>query len=171
VIRLQGLVARAKALELAVGLVIDDLELASGPAEGEASPFSLRLAAPAELVVRISALSLAAFLEKKAPGGLEDFAVELREGKAFVEANKQVLFTAARAKAVAVPRIVDGKSIHVDIESAEIMGASALSLLQGQVAAMNPVLDVTDLPFSVTLDRLEIEPGWLILRGQATMSH
>ena len=72
---------------LPMGMTLDEVEIQTGAVGATMKPFSLKLANPAALTVRISGANIAAFLEKESPGGLKGFVVGLVDGFVNVEAT------------------------------------------------------------------------------------
>jgi hypothetical protein len=147
-----------------MGLNLDHVELRGVDLSVETEPFAASIGRPGELEVTLMESSLAAFLEKEAPGGLRDFAVSARDGKLYVQASKRVLID-IRATAVCTLRIDGGKRLFVDLESAEASGLDLRNMLEAQLANVNPVLDASDLPLRATLTDVNVGEGRVVLHG------
>ncbi|RYG98614.1 MAG: DUF2993 domain-containing protein [Alphaproteobacteria bacterium] len=135
----------------------------------DASPW-IRMTEPAELVVTVAADDIAQFLEKKGPGGLSRFHIETEDGILRVHAVKRILFE-VKAVALCRLRIVEGREIHVDLQSVEVAGgASITELVRSQIGEINPLLDVSELglPLDMTLVSATPENGKIVVRGRAT---
>ncbi|MCO5297553.1 MAG: LmeA family phospholipid-binding protein [Fimbriimonadaceae bacterium] len=152
-------------LETSVGLTIEELTLQADATRIETEPFAVSMA-PAELVAKISADAVAAFLEQKAPGGLQRFDVQLEDGKVVVEASARVIVE-IRARVVCTLRLVDGKQIWVDLASADGVPSPVRGLVETNLAKVNPVFDAADLPLDVTLTSIEASDGVITLHGTA----
>jgi len=152
---------------LPFGLTVDLIRLTAAKAVIKRDPFSLELPNPGNLVVCVGEKNLALFLNKEAPGGLRDFSVHLHEGKVVVEATAHIIVP-LRAKATCTLRIVDGTQLWVDLKNVDVMGVGAKSLVEKQLEKINPVLDASDFPFDVKLEKVTIVDGELVLKGTAS---
>lgn len=153
-------------LTLPMGLIVDHVLIQGADATIQRSPFSITLKEPGTIEAHVSAKNLGAFLNKEAPGGLKDFDVSIRDGKLFVCATAKMIFE-IKAEAVCTLRIKDGRELFVDLESVEMMGVGAKSLVEQQLAKINPVLNAADFPLKVTLTRVEAMDGEVVLFGTA----
>jgi hypothetical protein len=90
---------------------------------------------------------------------LHSFRVEIADGTVTVHASKTVLIE-IRAKAVAHLTIVDSKSLHIELDSVELLGGAGLTnLVRQQVDGMNPIFDARELPVPMTLESVEAADG------------
>lgn len=150
-----------------MGLVADEVKIEGAATNLSTSPFSVHLDWPATVEAHVAALDLAEFLNAKAPGGIRDFAIAIRDGQLFIEATTRMIVE-VRAKVVCTLRIQDGKRLFVDLESVDVMGVGAKGLVQSHLDQINPVMDVTDLPLSVNMDRVVADHDRIVLYGTAT---
>lgn len=161
-IRLTGIV-------IPIGLRVDEVTVSGERLTAyDAEPW-LELSESAHLNVVVSQESVAAFLEKRAPAGLSKFRVEAEDGMLKVHAVKRILI---EVPATALCRLVirDGREIHVELESVEVMGGASLTeLVRSQIDAINPILDVDDLPLPMDLHLTSVETneGRILVRGVA----
>jgi hypothetical protein len=153
-------------VRLPMGLVVDEVRLAAVKGLLDKDPFQIHLEKPGTLLVRVLEKDLEAFLEKEAPGGLRDFEVSAKDGRINVCGTLKMIFD-LRAAAICTLRIVNQRRLFVDLESVDVMGVGAKSLVEAQLEKINPVLDVEELPFEVLLDSVTIEPGVIVLTGTA----
>jgi hypothetical protein len=138
-----------------MGLVLDEVIVQGEGVSIQKHPFSVQLDNPGTLEVRIGEKQLAAFLEKKAPGGLSDFRVKLTNDEIHVEANARIIFTVG-VTAICTLRIVDGRQLFVDLARLDALGGqSTFNMVQAQLDKINPVLDVEDLPVNAVLTKVE----------------
>ncbi len=163
----EHLTAELRRIVLPMGLVVDRLEIQAQGASLDTSPFKLVLSEPAIATAYVAALDIAAFLDSKAPGGLRDFAVAIREGKLYIEATAKVIID-VRANVVCTLRIQDNRALYVDLESVDVMGLGAKGMVQGQLDQINPILDVSDLPVSMSLNKVETDHDRIVLYGTIT---
>ena len=85
---------------------------------------------------------------------------------ATVDAVKRML-VAVPVHATCTVRIGDGTKLFIDVEEVQMLGAAVQSMVQAQMDQMNPVVDLTDLPWRVSLSEAVIEAGMLTVRGTA----
>lgn len=149
---------------LPMGLNLDEVRLEGEKLHGEKKPFRITLEQPGKLEVVVSEASLTIFLNKKAPGGLQDLEIQVRNGRLFIDGRVRMIIEVA-ASAVCTLRIVDGKQLFVDLESVDVLGVGAKTLVQNQLDSINPVLDASDLPLDATLTEVHAEDGRVVLRG------
>jgi hypothetical protein len=151
-------------VELHVGLKLNRIEVRVQGLSAAGPPVEGSLETPGTLEVLIAQSSLEEFLTKKAPGGLKEFAVSLRDGKIHVTATLRVLID-MRASAECRLEIHERERLVVVLESAGVLGVTAKNLIQSQIENLNPVFDVKMLPTACVLDEVSIEDGWLRVRG------
>lgn len=158
--------ARLLSVTLPMGLVLDEVIVQGEGLHLEKEPFSLTLAQPGSLEVRLGADSLAAFLEKKAPGGLSGFQVQIRGGEIVVNARANIIIS-INVGAVCKLRVEEGAKLYVDLVRVEAIGGSgAHNLVQRQLDSINPVMDAADLPLDARIETVEMENDWIVLRGK-----
>ena len=165
-IALAAIEATARAVRLPVGLVFDRVTLNGEGLSFAIDPFVPAVSEPVQIEAEIGEESLARFLNRIAPGGLEGFHVQLQGGKATVDAVKRMLVSVP-ARAICSVRIEEGTRLYVDFEDVAMFGGNVKGMVQKQMEHVNPILDVTDWPWEVTLIEAVIAGGKLILRGTA----
>ncbi|HVT13142.1 MAG TPA: LmeA family phospholipid-binding protein [Fimbriimonadaceae bacterium] len=159
------LAARLLAVTLPMGLTLDEIVIQGENVHIEKDPFQISLPTPGSMEVRISDTSLAAFLDRRAPGGLSEFRVRFADGLIHVEAKASIIIS-VNVGAVCRLRIEDGTKLFVELVRMESIGGSgAHNLVQRQLDGINPVIDVKDLPVNAMLDSVETEGSWLVLKG------
>lgn len=124
----------------------------------------LQAPGPVPFEVEIADTDLAAFLERRAPGGLRDFFVQIPEGEVHVHATARMLIE-IRAAAVCTLRIHEGRQLFVDLVKVDVLGVAARGMVQSQLDQINPVFDVDSVPFPVVLTTVEMGAGRVLLRG------
>jgi len=155
---------------LPMGMTLDEVEIQTGAVGAIIKPFSLKLANPAALTVRISGANIAAFLEKESPGGLKGFVVGLVDGFVNVEAIARVIVE-IRVLAVCTLRVVDGCQIFVDLDSLSVKAPMAHSMVEQQLAKVNPILDLKNIAENISIDSVEVGDGFVTVRGKANYTH
>jgi hypothetical protein len=161
----KSLRATLTAVKLPVGLVLDEVEISTGPGNIRSKPWELNLEQGGEAVVRVSERSVERFLLQKAPGGLTDIRVKLLTGRALVDASLKVMFMSVQVKAVCRLAVQDRKRLVVELVSADVMGMAPDRMLQNQIDSINPLLDAADLPLDLEIESVEVEAGWIVARG------
>lgn len=162
-----GLAAIFYDLKLPIGLNISKVQLKAAQATIDKDPFKLIMPEPGDLEAKVDGPSIAAFLNKQAPGGLKDFQVEIESQKLRVTATAKMVFD-IKAKAVCTLRIFEGRQLYVDLESVDVMGVGAHNLVQQQLDKVNPIVDVAQFPLEVKLEDVSAQDGFVTLRGKAT---
>ena len=135
-IGLGALEAVARQVRLPIGLMLDSVTLVSGPGSVRFEPFEIGLTEEAKVEIVIGEASLQAFLTHLAPGGLEGFRVRLAGGKAVVDFDAAIAFSAIGREGDFL-----GAAIAPGVDTAlESLRASAALLpevqLEGPVAAI-----------------------------------
>jgi hypothetical protein len=159
------LAARLVAVALPMGLTLDEVIIQAEGLHLEKSPFSIALSTPGSLEVRLSAKSLADFLNHKAPGGLSGFKVRLEEDNIYIEAKATIIISVS-VGAVCRLRIEDESRMFVDLVRVEAIGGTgAHNIVQRQLDNINPIIDGKDLPVHATFRSVHNEGDWLVIRG------
>lgn len=153
-------------VRLPFGLVIQEVKLSAADTLVDKDPWRLELSQPGTISAKVVAEDLQEFLEREAPGGLHDFKISLSEGKVNVEASIRMIVE-IRASAICSLEIVDGRKLMVKLETVDVLGVGAKSLVENQLAKINPVLDVEEVPLNIQLQSVEIAEGAVILQGTA----
>lgn len=157
-VTLQGLVTP-------VGFKLDALRILGGEAGFGTDPFTYRLAEPADFEALILQESLGAFVRTKLPDNFEDATLTLEPERIVVRATVRVILPVS-ATAICTLRIEEGKRVFVVLESVEMLGAGVKGLVQKQIDAINPILDVSDWPAEAVLERIQIEAGRVVATGK-----
>jgi hypothetical protein len=151
-------------LLLPMGLLVDVVEVEAEGLHFETEPFQASVRQPGSFEVFVGERSLAKFLNQKAPAGIKNFEIEAVPTKLNVTATVKMIIELG-ASAVCTLRIVDQRFLYVDLESVNVMGAGATSLVSTQLEKINPVLDVEEFPVRATLDEVHIVEGGVRLKG------
>jgi len=148
-----------------MGLVLDEVILEGEELRLESEPFSAALGKPGSLEVRVSEHSVASFLNERAPSGLRDFSVRLAGGMIEVDATASMIISITVG---AICRLVieDGRKLIIELVRMEAIGGTgAHNLVKKQLDNINPIFDVKQLPLSASLQGVEVDQGWIVLRG------
>ena len=150
---------------LPIGLVVDRIEFHGTNLRLAPKP---QLGGPVQMRVRISTGCLATFIESRAPKGIEGFQITTVGGKLLVEAHAKIALLKTRVSAEVSMEIFEKRMIvaHLDSCSHNI----ATGLIEKQLAAINPVLNVADLPVRVQLDSIQIEGNKIVILGVAWLN-
>lgn len=146
--------------------VVDRFTVDAGASEVTGEPFAISLSRPARAQATVLAADLASFLEAKAPGGLKGFQVEISGGQIQIAASVKVIFDIP-VKAACRLEIVREKELHVRLESVDVAGGAAKSLVESQIEKQNPILNASDLPFPLRLTRVDHDGGQITIHGEA----
>ncbi len=165
IIETQGLTATLTELVLPMGLTVDRFDVELGPTRVETSPVRILPAAAAFVDAEVSAANVAAFLSKKAPGGLSKFKVSCSKGLVTVEAKAKMLVEIP-VLAVVTLEIVDGHKVMARLKKAEVMGGGASGLVEGMMDKINPILDTHEFPLPITLTEIEADNDMVVLHGE-----
>ncbi len=151
-------------LVLPMGLRVDNVKVTGEGLHFETEPFQASVRQPGTFEVFVSEAALGEFLNKKAPGNVKKFRVTAVNGKLDVQASV-VMLIELPATAICTLKIVDKRYLYVELESVNVMGAGATSLVQSQLEKINPILDVEEFPVRASLDHVEIVEGGVRLLG------
>lgn len=146
------------------GLVVDSIEIDAQDASYDSSRQKLALNKPAAFRGVVLQEDLAQFVRDKTPEGIEIDSIRLFPGKIVVEAAVTMIIRVGGTAECSL-QIEGGKRLLVRADSVDVMGGSMRSLVQKQLDSMNPLLDVSELPFDVELASVEIEAGRIALGG------
>jgi hypothetical protein len=167
----QSLSAKALRLDLSglvlpAGLTVDEAWLEAADLEVDLDSGSVALPAPGMMAARVSEASLTAFLERKAPPGLDGFEVRLANGFIHAAAVARVIIP-IRGAAKCSLRIEDQTRLVLDVVELDVPSA-ARGLVEGQLENLNPVFDAGQLrlPVRVLLEDVAVRDGWIELRGR-----
>lgn len=162
-LKVDGFRFEVAGLVVPIGLRIDSLILSGTAGEVNPDPFSIQLSEEGDVVARVSAASLAAFLRTKLPM-VSDLTVRLADDRMTIDATVRVLVE-IRGTAVARLLVQDERYLVVALDDVE--PALLRNLLEGQLASFNPVFDAQDLPLSVRLTHVTLENDELVVYGHA----
>jgi len=144
-------------------LVIDEIEAEATSVQVNYDPWALALPSGGLVVARISAASLAAFLNLVSPGGLTDCTVAIRGGRIIVEGSKKMIIT-IRATVSARLAVESSEKLMIELLGAEAMGADIKGMIQAQIATINPILNCADLPVKTRIESVSAEGDWIELK-------
>lgn len=152
-------------LVLPVGLVLDSVRLDAGAARLATDPASLVLDQPAKYQAAVSEESVVEFVMPRLPDNLREASVSLLPGEIAVTGKFRLLveipFRASLGLAV-----VERRRLRLDVLSVDVLGAGPAQLVQKRLDAINPVFDVADVPFPMTIDEAWVDSGVVVLRGE-----
>lgn len=151
-------------VHLPFGLIVERIHVRGNSFHLDPRPLKIELDEPARFEAAVTDLALQAFLEGKKPGGLRDFYVQLTDGQVHVHATGRVLIE-VRAAVICQLEIVERKQVFIRLLKVELLGVAAKKLIQKQLDEINPILDVSDLPVDIELERAEVANGRVVLFG------
>ena len=157
--------ARLLAVTLPLGLTLDEVLIQGERLHLVHHPFSVSMPDPGSLEVRVSNSSLAEFMERKAPPGLNDFAVRLEEGMIHIDLKASMLISIS-VTVVCKLTIENRTKLFVELVRVESIGGSGIhNIVQRQIDSLNPILNAADLPIDSNLESVEADNNWLVLKG------
>lgn len=148
-----------------VGLEISAVRLWGDGARLQTEPFAYEMDGEADVEALILAPVLEAFVRTKVPDNVQDMSLELEPGIVRIVATVKVILPVT-ATAICTLRLEEGTKVLVELQSVEMLGAGVKSLVQKQLDAINPVLDVSTWPMDVHLTELRVEEGRLVATGK-----
>ena len=104
-------------------------------------------------------------MKTKVPDNVQEISLKLEPRQIRIQASVRLILPMT-ATALCTLRIEANKRVFVELQSVEILGAGVKGIVQKQLDAINPVLDVTPLPVDVSLDEIRIEEGRLVALGK-----
>ncbi len=159
---IRDLGVRIEGLLLPIGLEIDEAAVSGSDVTVFTDPFSLKLGPGATAIVRVSCESVRKYLSTLDIAGLRDVTVETEGGLLKVSGTVTVLIP-IRATAFCALVVREGKMLDLVLESAD--PGAAHTLIERQLNAINPVLDLSGLFLDVSISSVEVAEGWVELRG------
>lgn len=118
-----------------------------------------------ELTVLVRSDSIAQFLESQGAGGLSNFQVSVSQEGVRVQAVKTVLIP-IQAVALVKLEVENGADVHVRLVTAEALGVGVRTLIEDQLAKINPIFQASDLPFPCVLTGVVHEAGQVRIEGR-----
>lgn len=164
---LGSLELRLKQLTLSIGLVLDEVLITGKGARVSVDPFAVHLDEPGRAIVRISKESIESYLESMNPGGASGFSVRAEGGRLYIQAVAKILVE-IRLNLLCSLESDGGKRLDLVIEEGDPVAAK--KMIEGQLDKINPILDLSDLPFDLTIEEIVIDDGWVVLRGSVQPS-
>lgn len=152
-------------IELDFGLTIAKFEITSETAAADIDPFNLQLQNPGNLRAVVTAEAVRRLLEAKAPGNISNFQVQIADGLIYVDATASIVINVP-VKAACYLEIIDDKQIVVRIKSVDVMGGAAKGIVENQLAKINPILDVRQLPLDIRLQEVAAQNNEIVVTGK-----
>ncbi|MEP0765988.1 MAG: DUF2993 domain-containing protein [Fimbriimonadia bacterium] len=140
------------------GLTLDEVVVETGDVSYEADRLTFVLPGRATISARMSAESIVSFVVENSPDAVQDLQVVLQDGTVKVSARMQGLLPLG-VEAVGSLEVVQGTQIAFHPSSVRVAGMGAPdALVERVLESVNPLLDVSALPFPVQLQRVEVTP-------------
>lgn len=153
----------AKNLRLPIGLVLDTVEINVQDVNVASDPLHIQLEKAGTAGITVSESSIASFLEHLNPGGLSGFSVRIEDGIVHVQATMQMIFSIPVAATCSLSIADETKLL---LELLDVSPAAGRQILEAQLATINPLFDVSNLPISVALTDVQAENGAIHLAGE-----
>lgn len=167
-VKIGAISATLRKIVLPIGLEIEQVDIDAQHLQLGQDPLAFHVAKPGSLTVRVTEEALAAFLNKKSPGGLKDFKVKIGEGVVNVEATAVLIIPIKALAKCGLSIKGDGQHLWVDLISVDVAGIGAKSLVQNQIDQVNPVFDMQQFPITGKLETVEIGENEVILTGSVS---
>ncbi|HMS55402.1 MAG TPA: LmeA family phospholipid-binding protein [Fimbriimonadaceae bacterium] len=153
-----------KSVRLPFGLLVDEMHVEGADLLVTTEPVGVKLPSAGNVIARVGEASLNEFLRLKVPKEVRDPVASIADGQIIVEATVRMIVE-LRAVARCSLQIKGGKQLHVVLDTVEVAGLGAKSLVQGQLDQINPVLDAAEMPLPMTLEQANILEGMIEIRG------
>lgn len=148
------------------GPKFDQVRIAGGPMELGLDPFSIKMDRQAVIEAEIHEASLLAFLRLQAPPQVGDISVRIADELIRISGSIRVIVE-LKASADCKLRVEDEKVIWVDLESADALGGAGRSMIENQIAKINPVFDASKLPVDVRIQSVVAQNGKIVISASA----
>ncbi|MFQ3587969.1 MAG: LmeA family phospholipid-binding protein [Fimbriimonadaceae bacterium] len=150
---------------LPVGLVLDSVRVDAGSARLATDPVSLVLDHPARYQTAISEASVVEFVAPRLPDNLREATLSLLPGEILVTGKFRLLVEIPFRASLALV-VVEQRQLRLDVRSIDVLGTGPAQMVQKRLDAINPVFDVADVPFPMTIEEALVDSGVLVLRGE-----
>jgi hypothetical protein len=154
-------------LMLDTGLLIDTVRLTGGGMTYDAETTRLSLPVAASLTAQISSASVAKFVAANPQDEIKDLDVLLGEGRVIVRCKIQRVVS-VNVQATGELVAVDGTK--VEFRPTEVRAAGfglPGGLVEGVLEQINPLVDLSDLPFPVNITGIRIDPAGITIEASA----
>ena len=136
-------------LRLPNGLVIDSIDVTATGLRVNVVPFELPAGSCATVVGKISYEGIARFLNESQPGGMSGFEVRRLDGELAVTAFTKLLIP-VQVGALGKVSLVN-REVRFEPSRVEVAGVKAPEALANeQLNRVNPLIDLTTMPFEVS---------------------
>ena len=153
-----------KGFVLPNGMRIESLNVEGEGVRVQLDPFGWELTKPGKATALCLASDLTNLMIEKLPAQVEKIEAEFFDGFVRIDAKARMIVQ-INVNIEAGLKIVDGKSLHIELMKVDVGGMGAKSLVEDKIEDANPILDVADLPIDMVLDEVIIDPGGITLHG------
>lgn len=156
----------AQELVLPNGLTLDRVKLQASSLNIQTKPTTVSTGDTATVEVFVSIGHLLRFLDGQLPAQLSNVALSHRDGMLLIQASVNILIS---LEVAVLCRLVikDEAQIWVEADKVQMAGVGAKSLIQDQLAKVNPVFDASELPFPLKLKSAEVTDEGVTIRGES----
>lgn len=160
----EALAIDLKGFVLPNGLRIESLHIEGEGVRVQLDPFGWELTKPGKATALCLGSDLINLIADKLPAQVEKIEAEFFDGFVRIDAKARMIVQ-INVNIEAGLKIVDGKSLHIDLIKVDVGGMGAKGLVEDKIEDANPILDVADLPIDMVLDKVIIDPGGITLNG------
>lgn len=160
----EALALNLKGLVLPNGLRIESLQIEGEAVDVQFDPFEWNIVKPGKATALCLASDLTKMMTEKLPAQIEHVEAEFFDGYVQIFAKARMIVQIS-VDIEATLKIVDGKSLHIDLLKVDVGGMGAKSLVEDKINEANPILDASQLPIDITLDEVILDPGGITLYG------
>ncbi len=157
-------------VKTSMGVTIDKLDIVMRNISFDSGSRSLRSVGQTQVTAEISADNFLQYAAKAYPDITEP-AVTFTDGSFSLKARPMILGVKPSVAGEGHLEIADGKLVNVRLTKVVTVGISAPGFVRGWLEnRLNPVFNAETFGYNLTLDSVEIKPGFVVMRGKADMT-
>ena len=157
-------------VKTSMGVTVDKLEITMRGVSFDSRSKALRSVRQTKVSAKISTANFMVYAAKAYPDITEPV-LEFGDGSFSFRARPDILGVKPSVAAEGLLEIADGKAVNVRLSKVEAVGIGAPGFVRGWLEnRLNPVFDAGTFGYNLTLDSVEIEPGFVVMRGKADIS-
>ncbi len=157
-------------VKTSMGVTIDKLDIHLRGVSFDSGSRSLRSINQTLVTAEISTANFLEYAAKAYPDITEP-ALTFSNGSFSMRARPIILGIRPSVAAEGYLLIANGKAINVQLSKVAAVGISAPEFVHGWLERrLNPIFDAGTFGYNLTLDSVEIKPGFVVMRGKADMT-